>query len=71
MKKVMVKCSVCERIFTGIIPKGGDGSAYFPHKHKVAYVIKPHRGSSKIVTLQRRVVCEGSYREAEIAYETN
>jgi len=29
-----VKCSVCGRIVSGRIPKGGDGSILFPYRHK-------------------------------------
>jgi len=35
-KRQLVVCSVCKSVVTGRIPRGGDRSALYPHKHRSA-----------------------------------
>lgn len=52
--RTCVRCSVCSLVFKSRIPKGGDGSGWFPAFHK--------RGKG--------LRCEGSYDEGTyVPYE--
>lgn len=31
---IRVRCSVCDKVYRGYVPKGGDGSVYVPTAHK-------------------------------------
>lgn len=33
-ERLMVRCAVCREVFKGFVPKGGDGSALIPYRHK-------------------------------------
>jgi hypothetical protein len=33
--KIRVRCSVCDKVYRGYVPKGGDGSIYIPTAHKI------------------------------------
>lgn len=49
MRKLRIECCVCHKILAGKVPKNGDGTAIFPHKHKSA--------------INANEWCEGEYME--------
>jgi len=51
-----VICAVCGKKYKGIVPKGGDGSALFPRKHKA-----PQRESGTRI----KETCPGSWVEGK------
>lgn len=57
MNKVMsMICAICGRIYQAKIPKGGDGSVWWPRKH--------YRKASTKVRL--RSYCPGSFKEGDL-----
>lgn len=53
MKGIRVRCTVCGKISSGRLPRGGDGSTRFPRRHQ-------HRND--FGTMED---CPGEYRDAE------
>jgi endogenous inhibitor of DNA gyrase (YacG/DUF329 family) len=52
--KVKVKCPDCGKVVTGIVPKFGDGSAWYPYSH------------GNPITNQ---MCKGCFRLVDEPYE--
>jgi hypothetical protein len=49
-----VTCVICKRKVWGHVPKGGDGSALFPYKHKMTMSVLGWDGKP------RKEICPGS-----------
>ena len=44
-----VRCPDCRRVVAGRVPKGGDGSAWYPHRHNTTGGL-PCNGHTAVVT---------------------
>ena len=65
MSNEYVTCEICGGRYKGVMPKGGDGSALRPRKHKRKVGITTAIGGGNFVVKYNLVVCDGSYRTAK------
>jgi hypothetical protein len=55
-----VTCAVCGKRYAGKVPKGGDGSALFPRRHKI--LVPDSKPKGLALHSYHYEICSGSFR---------